>query len=133
MSAEVAGRIVGALVFSTLRLISLGGSLLHLARNHCALRNGRGIPLIPLFFSPWERLLRGDSVMTEQIPLDPHDRADIAHEGGIHEVTPDLGYQRLAIVNVAFFGAPNAASGKWVLIDAGVVGTAGRTGRAAAK
>jgi glyoxylase-like metal-dependent hydrolase (beta-lactamase superfamily II) len=71
--------------------------------------------------------------MTEQIPLDPQDRADTAHEGGIHEVTPDLGYQRLAIVNVAFFGAPNAASGKWVLIDAGVIGTARMISRAAEK
>src|SRR4051812_4947374 len=69
--------------------------------------------------------------MTNQIPLDSSDRADVGHEGGIHEVAPDLGYQRLAIVNVAYFGTRNAGDRKWVLIDAGVVGTAGMIGRAA--
>jgi glyoxylase-like metal-dependent hydrolase (beta-lactamase superfamily II) len=69
--------------------------------------------------------------MTNQIPLDSSDRADRAHEGGVHEVAPDLGYQRLAIVNVTYFGTPNAGDRKWVLIDAGVVGTAGMIGRAA--
>ena len=36
----------------------------------------------------------------------------------------DLGYQRLAIVNVVFFGWPAASDPEWVLIDAGVMGTA---------
>ncbi|HEY1953705.1 MAG TPA: MBL fold metallo-hydrolase [Gemmatimonadaceae bacterium] len=71
--------------------------------------------------------------MTKQIPLDPKDRADTAHEGGVHEVAPDLGYERLAIVNVVYYGAPGSGSDKWVLIDAGLVGTAGMIGRATAR
>ncbi len=39
----------------------------------------------------------------------------------VQEVTPDLAYKRLGIVNVAFYGQPN---GPWVLIDAGIPGTA---------
>lgn len=47
-----------------------------------------------------------------------------------HEVAPDLAYKRLAIVNVAFAGLP-ARGGKWVLIDAGIPGSAGAIIRAA--
>jgi glyoxylase-like metal-dependent hydrolase (beta-lactamase superfamily II) len=68
-----------------------------------------------------------------QIPLDSSDRADQSHEHGVHEVAPDLGYQRLAIVNVLFFGEPNCGDRKWVLIDAGVTGTARMIARAAEK
>jgi glyoxylase-like metal-dependent hydrolase (beta-lactamase superfamily II) len=71
--------------------------------------------------------------MDHQITLDPSDRADKVKEGGIHEVTLDLGYQRLAIVNVVFFGASNGVGRQWVLIDAGLVGTAGMIARAAEK
>ncbi|MEX0742193.1 MAG: MBL fold metallo-hydrolase [Phycisphaeraceae bacterium] len=39
-----------------------------------------------------------------------------------HEPTPDLMWQRLMIVNVAYFGVRNAAD--WVLIDTGVTGSA---------
>ena len=68
-----------------------------------------------------------------QIPLDSSDRADQAHDGAVHEVAPDLCYQRLAIVNVVLFGEPNSGDRKWVLIDAGVTGTSGMIARAAAK
>jgi glyoxylase-like metal-dependent hydrolase (beta-lactamase superfamily II) len=58
-----------------------------------------------------------------QIPLDQSVRADTAKRDDVHEVAPDLGYQRFAIVNVAYFGAPGASDRQWVLIDAGPVGT----------
>ncbi len=60
-----------------------------------------------------------------KIPLDPENRADIPQDDGTSEVTPDLAYKRLMIVNVAFYGLPGAGSGQWVLIDAGVMGTRG--------
>jgi glyoxylase-like metal-dependent hydrolase (beta-lactamase superfamily II) len=61
--------------------------------------------------------------MGEQIPVDPSARAESEDDGSLHEVAVDLAYQRLAIVNVVFYGAPGTASGRWVLIDAGVIGT----------
>lgn len=76
--------------------------------------------------------------MKHEIPLDPaaradDPRADDARDDHTHEVTPDLAYQRLAIVNVAYFGMPGAGDGGWVLIDAGVPGMAGLILRAAAE
>jgi hypothetical protein len=59
-----------------------------------------------------------DFSMAQQIDLDEQARADAgAQQDGTHEVAPDLAYQRLAIVNVAFVGLPG--SNDWVLIDAG--------------
>ncbi|MDQ4075286.1 MAG: MBL fold metallo-hydrolase [Chloroflexota bacterium] len=62
--------------------------------------------------------------MSEQVPVDSNARADLEDDGTVHEVTEDLAYQRLAIVNVAYYGAPASGNGGWVLIDAGVMGTA---------
>lgn len=62
--------------------------------------------------------------MSRQIPIDPKARADGEYEGGLHVLGPDLAYQRLAIVNVLFYGAPDAGDRGWVLIDAGIPGTA---------
>jgi glyoxylase-like metal-dependent hydrolase (beta-lactamase superfamily II) len=66
--------------------------------------------------------------MAQQIPLDPSARADdsqrdAARDDATREVTPDLAYRRLGIVNVAFFGRPGVGDRGWVLIDAGVFGT----------
>lgn len=63
--------------------------------------------------------------MDRQIPLDSDARAPESEDDGVREVAPDLAYQRLAIVNVAYFGTAGAASGEWVLLDAGVTGTTG--------
>lgn len=46
-----------------------------------------------------------------------------------YEIAPDLAYQRLGIVNVIFYGLPKQ---DWVLIDAGLPGTAGMIRKAAA-
>ena len=52
-------------------------------------------------------------------------------EEAVREVAPDLAYRRLALVNVVFFGEHDA---EWVLIDAGLPGTAGMiAGSAAAR
>jgi glyoxylase-like metal-dependent hydrolase (beta-lactamase superfamily II) len=62
--------------------------------------------------------------MTQQVPIDSAARADDQSEHGVHEIAPDLAYQRLAIVNVVFYGVPGAGDRQWVLIDAGIPGAA---------
>lgn len=70
--------------------------------------------------------------MPDRIPLDPHARAD-TKAGAIHVVRPDLAYLRLTIVNVVFFGPPDAGDRGWVLVDAGLVGSANAIAAAAAE
>lgn len=48
-------------------------------------------------------------------------------------VTDDLAYLRTAIVNLFFFGPPGVGDREWILIDAGLPGTAGMIARAAEK
>ena len=43
---------------------------------------------------------------------------------GTIPVAPDLAYLRIAIVNVLFFGPRDAGERGWVLIDAGIPGSA---------
>lgn len=74
--------------------------------------------------------VRHEATMQHQIPLDPRNRAEGSRHGdsqddATHELTADLAYQRLALVNVMFVGPPGAADRQWVLIDAGIPGTAG--------
>ncbi len=69
--------------------------------------------------------------MDKQVPLNADARADETTDGSVHTVTPDLAYQRLAIVNLVFFGLPDAGDRGWVLIDAGLGGTAPLIARAA--
>jgi glyoxylase-like metal-dependent hydrolase (beta-lactamase superfamily II) len=64
-----------------------------------------------------------------QIELDESARADVPERDArrndrTHEVIQDVAYQRLGMVNVVYFGEHRAASGQWVLIDAGLPGTA---------
>ena len=61
--------------------------------------------------------------MAQQIPLDPSLQTALDGDDPVHEIAPDVAYRRLAIVNVAFYGLPNAS--EWVLIDAGLPGTKG--------
>src|SRR4051812_42966564 len=65
----------------------------------------------------------------EQIPLSKNASADGPQAGKMRddktrEIVPDLAYRQIAIVNVMFFGEPGAGDGKWVLIDAGIPGSA---------
>jgi glyoxylase-like metal-dependent hydrolase (beta-lactamase superfamily II) len=62
--------------------------------------------------------------MKEQVPVSAAARADLESDGSVHELAADLAYQRLAIVNVVYVGAPGASQGEWVLIDAGITGSA---------
>jgi glyoxylase-like metal-dependent hydrolase (beta-lactamase superfamily II) len=62
--------------------------------------------------------------MDHQVPVDESARVPEHDEAGSHEVLPDLAYKRLLLVNVAFFGTPNAGDRSWALIDAGLPGTA---------
>jgi glyoxylase-like metal-dependent hydrolase (beta-lactamase superfamily II) len=65
--------------------------------------------------------------MNKQIPISSsavadNPAADAARDDHTREILPDLAYKRLGIVNVVFIGAPNA--GSWLLVDAGIGGTA---------
>jgi len=71
--------------------------------------------------------------MSRQIPLDDDVRADHIEDGGTHEVAPDLAYKRLFLVNVVFAGFKDAGDQRWVLVDAGIPGSAGLIARAAAE
>jgi glyoxylase-like metal-dependent hydrolase (beta-lactamase superfamily II) len=68
--------------------------------------------------------------MAQQVPVD--DQAVFGFEvpeEAVQVIAPDLAYRRLAMVNVMFFGLPK---GDWVLIDAGLPGTAGLIAHSAA-
>jgi glyoxylase-like metal-dependent hydrolase (beta-lactamase superfamily II) len=68
--------------------------------------------------------------MSQQVRVGEH--AVVHDDGGkAREVRPDLAYRRLGIVNVAFVGT--AGSRDWVLVDAGVRGTATMIKNAAAE
>ncbi len=74
--------------------------------------------------------------MNEQIPLGPdsladNSKADAARDDHTRELLSDVAYKRLGIVNIAFYGKANAGDDAWVLIDAGLAGTAGIIRRAA--
>ncbi|HVF39398.1 MAG TPA: MBL fold metallo-hydrolase [Gemmatimonadaceae bacterium] len=71
--------------------------------------------------------------MEKQVPIDSSARADLGKEDGIHEIADDLGYQRHAIVNVIYYGTPGSGARHWVLIDAGMPGSAGAIETAAGK
>jgi len=66
--------------------------------------------------------------MKEQIPLDPKGVADLpgSRSDSVHYVAAGVAYKRLAIVNIAFLGAPLSGDGNWILVDAGLPGMAGR-------
>jgi glyoxylase-like metal-dependent hydrolase (beta-lactamase superfamily II) len=60
--------------------------------------------------------------MAQQIPVDNDARADEVAHDSVHEIAIDLAYQRHFLVNVIYYGT----AANWVLIDAGVYGSAGR-------
>ncbi len=60
--------------------------------------------------------------MAQQIPVNSSAVAGhLSDDHKTQELASDLAYKRLAIVNVVFFGEPG---GPWVLVDAGVPGSA---------
>lgn len=60
--------------------------------------------------------------MSDHISIDDSAIADIGSEGPTTTVANDIAYQRLGIVNVVYLGEPGTAD--WVLVDAGIPGTA---------
>ena len=70
--------------------------------------------------------------MVQQVPVHKSARADEIEHDSIHEVAEDIAYQRHLLVNVAYLGAPGVPDRGWVLIDAGVYGSAPRILKAAA-
>lgn len=52
--------------------------------------------------------------------------------GAAKEIAPGVAYMRDRIVNLYFLGTPQAGERGWVLVDAGLAGSAGRIARAAA-
>lgn len=70
--------------------------------------------------------------MPDQIPMNSDGRADVK-EGSVHVGRADLAYVRLAIVNVVLYGPDEAGDRGWVLIDAGIMGSAGAIARAASE
>lgn len=71
--------------------------------------------------------------MEHSIPLDPAGLAGHADDDTTTEVLPDVAFKRLAIVNVVFYGPPDAGDRGWVLVDAGIPGTTGTIKKAAAR
>ena len=71
--------------------------------------------------------------MAQQLPMDRSDEAGAERDGGVLEVAHDLATKRLLLVNVVFVGAAGAGDREWVLVDAGLPGTAGTIRTAAAE
>ena len=69
--------------------------------------------------------------MDKQIPVGPEALADTEDQGSLEEILPDLAYRRLFLVNVAYFGRRGAGDRQWVLVDAGIHGSAGAIANAA--
>lgn len=69
---------------------------------------------------------------TRQIPLPRSAVTGQPIGGALMEVASDIAYRRLGIVNVAFLGTPGAGDRGWVLIDAGLRGSARAIAAAAA-
>ncbi|MGY3239666.1 glyoxylase-like metal-dependent hydrolase (beta-lactamase superfamily II) [Bradyrhizobium sp. USDA 4448] len=72
-----------------------------------------------------------------QIPLPSsaeaeHPQSDLDRNDSTRQIVPDVAYRQLAIVNVIFVGFENAGDGNWVLVDAGIAGSA-RAIRSAAR
>jgi glyoxylase-like metal-dependent hydrolase (beta-lactamase superfamily II) len=71
--------------------------------------------------------------MSQQVSVDPQAIAPgLEQDDTTTAVLPDLAYKRLAIVNVAFYGLPQAGDRNWILIDAGIPGSSGAIRKAAA-
>ena len=79
-----------------------------------------------------DRPERGRRRMGPQVPLSRAAVAVAARGERAREVAPGLAFRRLGIVNVALLGPPGAGDRGWVLVDAGLPGSAGAIKNAAA-
>jgi glyoxylase-like metal-dependent hydrolase (beta-lactamase superfamily II) len=72
---------------------------------------------------------KAESAVQDQIRLPDgvkadHPDGDMEPDDGARELVPDVAYKQLVIVNVMFVGRPGCGDGDWVLVDAGVIGSA---------
>jgi glyoxylase-like metal-dependent hydrolase (beta-lactamase superfamily II) len=72
-----------------------------------------------------------NKVMTMDVLQNLETRATARYPSWPRSVAPDLAMLRVGFVNVFIYGRPGAPSGSWVLIDAGLPGSASRITRAA--
>ena len=71
--------------------------------------------------------------MGEQVPVSRDAIAEAVGGERALEVGPGVAYRRLGIVNVVLLGDPGEGDRGWVLVDAGLPGTAGAIAEAAAE
>ena len=71
--------------------------------------------------------------MGEQVPVSRDAIAQAVGGERALEVGPGVAYRRLGIVNVVLLGDPGEGDRSWVLVDAGLPGTAGAIAEAAAE
>ncbi|WP_299819687.1 MBL fold metallo-hydrolase [uncultured Jannaschia sp.] len=71
-----------------------------------------------------DRPERSQRRVGRQVPVGADAIARIERGSRIREVAPELAYRRLGIVNVAFLGPRGAGDRNWILVDAGLTGTA---------
>ena len=69
-----------------------------------------------------QRVTRMNQIPLPQNASAEHPEADEHRDDKTRAIAPDLAYRQTAIVNVIFFGQPDDM--RWVLIDAGVMGSA---------
>lgn len=69
--------------------------------------------------------------MDKQIPLDRGVEADLDDHHAVKVVALDIAYKRLVMVNVVYLGSPLGGEREWVLVDAGLPGSAGAIARGA--
>ena len=62
--------------------------------------------------------------MDKQIPLDRSVEAELDDHHAVKEIASDIAYKRLVMVNVVYLGVPESGDREWVLIDAGIAGSA---------
>lgn len=67
----------------------------------------------------------------KQIPVTSEAAVGVPQDHGLKEIAPDLAYKRLTLVNVSYVGLPDAGDRGWVLIDAGIPGSAAAIRRGA--
>ena len=73
--------------------------------------------------------------MEHQVPVSSQAVADsaVSTGDGTRQIAHDIAYERLIFVNVVFVGVPHTGDRQWVLVDAGLPGTAGTIEKAAEK
>ena len=67
----------------------------------------------------------------KQVDVNSQAETGTPQESGLQEIAPDLAYKRLTLVNIIYVGLPSAGDRNWILIDAGIPGSAAAIRRGA--